>query len=104
MLSTSDFEEKQIVVVSSDRVKDMSFRNDNLLIKKEGKIHNQISCYKIFCIFIVGECTITTKLIAKLLKYQIGLYCFQRNLKPLCQVGGPLEGNYLLREKQYHTS
>jgi hypothetical protein len=38
----------------------------------------------------VGECTITTKLIAKLLKYQIGLYCFQMSLKPLCSIGSAL--------------
>jgi CRISPR-associated protein Cas1 len=90
MLSRTDFTEKQIVVISSERVKDLSFRNDNLLIKKDGKIKDQISCFKIFCIFIVGECTITTKLIAKLLKYQIGLYCFQMSLKPLCSIGSAL--------------
>jgi len=101
MLSRPDFTEKQIVVISSDRVKDLSFRNDNLLIKKDGKIKDQISCFKIFCIFIVGECTITTKLIAKLLKYQIGLHCLQISFKPLCSIGSPLAGNYILREKQY---
>ena len=104
MLSRSDFTEKQIVVISSDRVKDLSFRNDNLLIKKDGKIKDQISCFKIFCIFIVGECTITTKLIAKLLKYQIGVHCFQMSLKPLCSIGSSLAGNYLLREKQYFNT
>lgn len=104
MLSRPDFLEKQIVVISSERVKDLSFRNDNLLIKKEGKIQNQISCFKIFCIFIVGECSVTTKLIAKLLKYQISVYCLQMSLKPLCCIGSPLAGNYLLREKQYAST
>jgi CRISPR-associated protein Cas1 len=104
MLSRPDFLEKQIVVISSERIKDLSFRNDNLLIKKDGKIQDQISCFKIFCIFIIGECSITTKLIAKLLKYQIGVYCFQMSLKPLCCIGAPLAGNYLLREKQYAST
>ncbi|MDR0608215.1 MAG: type V CRISPR-associated endonuclease Cas1, partial [Candidatus Peribacteria bacterium] len=104
MLSRPDFTEKQIVVISSERVKDLSFRNDNLLIKKEGKIQDQISCFKIFCVFIIGECSITTKLIAKLLKYQIGVYCFQMSLKPLCSIGSALAGNYLLREKQYAST
>ena len=101
MLSAPDFLEKQIVVITSEQVKDLSLRNDNLLIKEDWKIKNQISCFKIFCIFIVGEYTISSKLIDKLMKYQICLYCLGYNLKPKCMIGNSLQGNYILREKQY---
>ncbi|PZM86990.1 MAG: hypothetical protein DLD55_03770, partial [candidate division SR1 bacterium] len=101
MLSAPDFLEKQIVVITSDQVKDLMLRNDNLLIKGNDKITNQISCFKIFCIFIVGEYTISSKLIDRLTKYQICLFCLGYNLKPKVMIGNSLQGNYLLRQKQY---
>lgn len=101
MLSAPDFLEKQIVVITSDQVKDLMLRNDNLLIKENEKITNQISCFKIFCIFIVGEYTISSKLIDRLAKYQICLFCLGYNLKPKVMIGNSLQGNYLLRQKQY---
>lgn len=101
MLSAPDFLEKQLVVITSEQVKDLMLRNDNLLIKENDKIVNQISCFKIFCIFIVGEYTISSKLIDRLAKYQICLFCLGYNLKPKCMIGDALQGNYLLREKQY---
>ncbi len=101
MLSAPDFLEKQIVVITSDQVKDLMLRNDNLLIKENDKIVNQISCFKIFCIFIVGEYTISSKLIDRLAKYQICIFCLWYNLKPKVMIGNALQGNYLLRQKQY---
>lgn len=101
MLSAPDFIEKQIVVITSEQIKDLMLRNDNLLIKENDKIKNQISCFKIFCIFVVGEYTISSKLIDRLAKYQICLFCLWYNLKPKCMIWDALQGNYLLREKQY---
>ena len=104
MLSPNDFIEKQLVVISADQVKNLSLRNDNLLIRDENdKITNQISCFKIFCIFIIWEYTISSKLIERLMKYQICLYCLWYNLKPKCMIWAPLAWNYLLREKQYNN-
>jgi len=53
MLSAPDFKEKQVLVISSDERKGLSLRNNNVLIKEDEKIVNQISCSKIFCIFII---------------------------------------------------
>lgn len=101
MLSRPDFIEKQIVVVTCEQLKDLSLRNDNLLIKKNGKIINQLSCYKIFSIFIIWNFTITTKLINRLLKYQISIYGIDDLLRPKFIIWWQLEWNYILREKQY---
>lgn len=101
MLSRPDFLEKQIVVVSCFQQKDISLKNDNLIIKQWEKIVNKISCYKIFCIFVIGEFTITTKLVNRLLKYQIALYSLDSLLRPQFVIWNELEWNYLLREKQY---
>ena len=113
MLSHADFSEKQIVVIVADQVKDLSLRNDNLLIKieetdedgkKTSKITDQISCFKIFCIFIIGDCTLTTKLITKLFSYQIGVFVLNKSLRPLFTIASPLAGNYVLRDKQYKST
>lgn len=102
MLSRPDFEEKQIVVINSDEFKQLSLKNDNLLITQDEKIVNQISCFKIFCIFIVWDFTITSKLIDKFLEYQIVIYHFSINLKPKFIIWNSLEWNYVLRQKQYN--
>lgn len=53
MLSKPDFMEKQIVVIFSYELQDCSFANENLVIKREGKIINQTSLHKVFCIFLI---------------------------------------------------
>ncbi len=103
MLSAPDFKEKQILVISSDERKGLSLRNNNVLIKEDEKIVNQISCSKIFCIFIIWDFTISSKLIDKLMKYQIPIYCLWYNLKPKFMIGNTLQWNYILREKQYNN-
>ena len=65
------------------------------------KIVDQLPCAKIFCVYVIGDCTITTKIIAKLLRYQISVYLLTEFLFPRCVIGSQLEGNYILREKQY---
>ncbi len=55
MLSKPDFMEKQIVVIFSYELQDCSFSNENLTIKRDGKIINQTSLHKVFCIFLIGE-------------------------------------------------
>jgi len=101
MLSYPDFAEKQLVVISSDDFKDISLRNDNILIKKDGVIVNQISCFKIFTIFVIGDFSITSKLISKLIEYQISIYCVSIFMKPKFVIWWSLEWNYVLRDKQY---
>lgn len=103
MLSFPDYKEKQIVIISSEEYRDISLRAGNILIKQEGKIINQISCAKIFCIWVVGDCTITTKVVDELLWYGISIYFLGLHLKPKFLVANQLEGNYLLRMKQYSS-
>jgi CRISPR/Cas system-associated endonuclease Cas1 len=69
MLQFPDFEEKQILIINSFDTKNISFQNENLIIKEEGKIKNKVSLYKIFAIFLVGETTITSVLIRKFLDF-----------------------------------
>lgn len=93
--------EKQIVVIFSYELQDCSFANENLVIKREGKIINQTSLHKVFCIFLIWEATITTKLIAKLQEFGVILILMKQNLTPIEVIGDALNGNTLLREKQH---
>lgn len=104
MISTADFLEKQIAIINSDQRKDLFLRNENIVVKQNNKIVNQLSCSKLFCLFIVGDCTISTKLVDKLLSYQVNIYYLKDNLKPRFLLGTALEGNYILRSKQYNPT
>ncbi len=103
MLSWPDFKEKQIVLINSDQLKQLSLQNDNLLVKdEEWKTINKLSVYKIFSIFVIWDFTITSKLITKLLEFGISIQVLWYNLRPKFTIWNPLEGNFLLREKQYN--
>ncbi len=101
MLSLPDFREKQILFIESYELKDISFLNENLTIKQEGKIVQQVPFHKIFSILIIGNCTLTSVFIKKALQFGVVLVLLEKNFSPYAVIGGETEGNFLLREKQY---
>lgn len=102
MLSKADFMEKQIVVIFSYELQDCLFNNENLTIKRDGQIINQTSLHKVFCIFLIWEATITTKLITKLQEFWIILVLLRQNLTPIDVIGNGMNGNTVLRQHQYN--
>ncbi len=101
MLSLPDFREKQILFIESYQLKEISFLNENLTIKEEGKIVQQVPFHKIFSIFIIGNCTLTSVFIKKCMKYGVLLILMEKSFLVYSSIGGETEGNFLLREKQY---
>ena len=65
MLQFPDFEEKQTLFIESFETKNISFENENLVIKEDWDIKNKVSLYKIFTIFLIGETTLTSVIIRK---------------------------------------
>ena len=54
MMTTKDFEAKQIIFIFLQPKEIISFQNDNILIKTaDRKIKYQITCYRIFALFVV---------------------------------------------------
>jgi CRISP-associated protein Cas1 len=102
MLSYPDFEEKQIVFMESEDIKNMTIHNSNVMVKKDGETINQVPLAKIFAIFLVGNATFTSTLIQKLIKHGAIIILMQKNFSPYCVIGGETEGNFLLRTKQYN--
>lgn len=103
MLSLNDFREKQILFInnSADIDSKIKFRNDNVLYMKDDQNTDQLSCYKILAIFIVGDISFTTTLIRNAVKFGISIFLLNRNFEVYASIESKAEGNYLLRGKQY---
>lgn len=102
MLSFPDFKAKKIIVIFANYGEHFSFKNDNLLITDSTtKVILQDSCYKIFSIWIVGNCTITTGLLQRSKKFGITILMLNYSFRILGSWNSQTEGNFLLRKKQY---
>lgn len=105
MLTAPDFEAKKVLVVYSNDGEKISFLNDNIIIKDfSGKIKLQYTCYRIFAIYIVGGVSITSGLIEKSKKFGFSIVLMNTSFKVYEILNCKLEGNTLLRSKQYNTS
>lgn len=103
MMTLPDFKEKQILFIQAERDKDnfLKFQNENILYRKDDKNTDMISCYKVFAIFISGEFSLTMVLIRNCKQYGISLFLLKKNFEVYARINSGLEGNYLLRERQY---
>lgn len=102
MLTEPDFLEKKIIVIMSHLGDKISFKNDNIVVNDfKGKVKFQMSCYKLFAIFVVGGFNITTGIIEKSKRFGFSIVLFTLNFKIYSTINFSLEGNTLLRKKQY---
>jgi CRISPR-associated protein Cas1 len=102
MIDKTDFAKKQIIFYFPSQGDRMSFQNDNLVIKdREKKIKFQVTCYRIFLIFVVGDTTITTGLLSRAKKFGFSLCLMNRNMKMYQFISARMEGNTVLRKHQY---
>ena len=102
MMTINDFCAKQIAFIFLGQGEKLSFRNDNLLIlDKDKKIKYQITCYRIFALFIVGHFVLTSGLIQRSHKFGFPIYLMTNSLKLYESFGGQMDGNVLLRKAQY---
>lgn len=102
MMSTRDFECKQIAFVFTNRGEKISFKNDNLVITdEEGKVKHQSTCYRLFLLFICGDYCVTTGLLERASKFGFNIVFMSPNLRITKIIPSKAEGNVLLRKKQY---
>lgn len=105
MLSEPDFIEKKILVVFTHNEEKISFKNDNVVIlDKDNQIKKQLSCYRVFAIFIVGGISLTSGIISRSKKFGFSIVLFTTSFKVYSTINFSLEGNTLLRKKQYTTT
>jgi CRISP-associated protein Cas1 len=101
MLSLPDFKEKTVIFALLSRDDKLSFKNDNIIIKSGNVIKHQSSCYRLFALFIVGHATVTTGLLQRAKKFGFSIVFLTHNLKTYACWNNKVEGNILLRKKQY---
>ncbi len=102
MMSVKDFEAKQIVFVFLQQKEKLSFKNDNLVVNTAaGKIKYQITCYRIFALFVVGHFVMTSGLIQRSHKFAFPVFLMTNSMKVYEMFGGRMEGNVVLRRIQY---
>lgn len=106
MLSLPDFKEKQILFIKTDNNSSnkIKIHNDNLIYTRDDKIVDQISCHKLFSVFIIGNISITSELIKKALKAGISLFLLKNNFECYANINSSNIGNYLLRINQYTSN
>lgn len=105
MLSLPDFREKQLVLCFCSEGHKLAFQNDNLLIKnKEDKILLQVTCYKIFALFVVGSTSVTTGVLERSKKFRFPIIFMSYSFRVTGVWTNGVEGNYLLHQKQYAYS
>ena len=102
MIDRTDFVKKQIIFFFPSQGDKLSFKNDNLVIKdKEEKVKLQVTCYRIFLIFVVGDTTITTGLLNRANKFGFSICLMNRSMKVYKFISARMEGNTFLRRRQY---
>ena len=102
MLSLPDFKEKQIIFVFTSQGEKLSFKNDNLVIKNsDDEIIHQSTCYRLFALYIVGNITVTSGLLQRSKRFGFTIVFMTYSLRPYGVWRAKVEGNFLLREKQY---
>lgn len=104
MLTEPDFMEKKIIIVMPQKGDKISFKNDNIIITDgDGKIKFQLTCYKLFAMFIVGGFTMTTGIIERSRRFGFSIVLFTTTFKVYATINYAMEGNTLLRKKQYEA-
>jgi CRISPR-associated protein Cas1 len=105
MLTLPDFINKKVLIIHSQDGDKISFSNDNIIIYNEkGKVKSQISCYKVFALFIIGGFTLTSGLLNKSKNFGFSIMFFTVSFKLYSTVNYSIEGNTILRYKQYTTT
>lgn len=101
-MSWPDFKEKQIIFCFCSKGQRLSFRNDNLMVKnKDEKIILQVTCYKIFALFVAGNTSVTTGLLERSKKFRFPIVFMSYSFRVTGVWTNGIEGNYLLHQKQY---
>lgn len=102
MLSGPDFKFKKIVIVFINKGEKIRVLNDNLIVEdSDGKVKIQTSCYRIFSLWIVGNFSMTKASILRAKKFGYSIIIFSHSFRVQDIIACPLDGNTILRRKQY---
>jgi len=102
MMTINEFEKKQILFIFLEQGERISFSNDNIVVKDaQGKIRHQSTCYRIFAVFLIGNFTMTSGILQRSHKFGFPIILMTHGMRPYEVIGDKMEGNVMLRKKQY---
>lgn len=102
MLSLNDFSKKQIVFVYANEGEKLAYKNDNLIVNdSDGNIKFQISLYRLYIIYIIGDMSITTVILKKARKFGFSIALLSTTFRLYEMICDIKNGNTLLKSKQY---
>ncbi|MGN1280549.1 MAG: type V CRISPR-associated endonuclease Cas1 [Succinivibrio sp.] len=102
MMTLPEFEKKQIIFVFLSQGEKISFNNDNLVVKdKDGVIKLQTTCFRIFMLCVIGSFTLTSGIIQRSHKFGFPIFLMTASMRVYDKLGSKMEGNVILRRKQY---
>ena len=102
MITAPDFAKKQIVFVFCNDGEKLAVSNDNIVVKaSDGKVKFQCTCYRLFLIYVIGHCSLTTVLLQKAKKFGFFIALMTPGFKLYSLVGADKDGNTLLKQRQY---
>lgn len=105
MLNLNDFSKKQIVFVYANEGERIAYKNDNLIVKdKEDKIKFQVSLYRLYIVYIIGDTSLTTVILKKAKRFGFTIALLSTNFRLYEMVGDIKLGNTLLKDRQYKYS
>jgi len=104
MIQGTDFQEKQILFIDPKEGAGkfgIKLQNSNLLLTRNEKAENKISLHKLLTIFVLGDMTLSTKIIEGVQKHGASMYLLKRNFAQYAHFGADADANYLARIRQY---
>ncbi len=102
MFTAPDFSKKQVVFVFFGDGDKMALQNSNLIIKDaDGKVKLQCTCYRLYIVFAVGHCSITSAIIQEARKFGFFIALMTQSFRLYSIIGAEKGGNFLLHRKQY---
>lgn len=102
MLSLKDFLKKQIVFVYANEGEKIAYKNDNLIVKdKDDKIKFQVSLYRLYIIYVIGDISLTTVILKKAKQFGFSIALLSTTFRLYEMIGDIKLGNTLLKRKQY---
>src|SRR6056297_255964 len=106
MITLPDFKEKKLIFVPGSDFNNnrLCIKNGNITLVRDGKVINQISCFKVLSLMIFGECSLSSGIIKECKKNGISLFLLNDRFRNIAEILSVTEGNYFLRMKQYKLS
>lgn len=102
MITYQDLEKKQIIFVFGNNDEKLKIHNENLIVIDSNNLTKlKISCYKLFLVNIIGNCSLTSVLISKAKKYGFFICLYSVGFHLVTVIGANKDGNTILKKKQY---